>query len=101
MEKKKDNKFIYYFKNWTKNQIFSIILVIIVITLNIISEVLYNFYYNGISLIKSDNYDEQIKFIIMICILALVNNYVKYILNSYGCLSANSHIHNHMIKSVS
>lgn len=101
MEIRKDNKFIYYFKNWTKNKIFSIILVVLVVLLNVLSETLYNCYYNGISLIKVDNYDQQIRYIIMICILAFVNNYVKYILNSYGCLSANSHIHNRMIKSIS
>ncbi|CAD8210438.1 unnamed protein product [Paramecium pentaurelia] len=98
---KKDNKFLYYFRYWTKNKILSIILVILVVLLNFLSEILYNCYYNGISLIKTDNYDEQIRYIIMICILAFVNNYVKYILNSYGCLSANSHIHNNMIQSIS
>ncbi|CAD8095252.1 unnamed protein product [Paramecium sonneborni] len=101
VEKIKQNKFIYYFSNWTKNKLFSLILVVIVIFMNFLSEALYNYYYQGISVIKPDNYDNQIKQIIMICILAFINNYVKYILNSFGCLSANSHIHINMIQSVS
>ncbi|CAK90134.1 unnamed protein product (macronuclear) [Paramecium tetraurelia] len=98
---KKNNKFYYYFANWTKNKILSMILLVLVVLMNFLSETLYNCYYNGISLLKAENQDQQIKYIIMICILAFVNNYVKYILNSYGCLSANSHIHNNMIRSIS